>query len=980
MIRKMIVRTLVVSLVVVSVLTAPALAGAQTGEGSLRGYIKDEQGGVLPGVTVTATSPALLAPVVAVTDTEGYYRLLNLPPGTYRIKLELVGFATILRDGILMRAGATFSIDFEMKVGALEETITVSGESPMVETGNPGSVMTIQGELVRAAPMTSRRLFTDVVEMAPGVRTRNVTGGYPGRAIYFHGAHIYSHAFQLEGAPASSFFDSAAHSMNTGGDLMQDAELKLGGADAASPLSTGVVMNVITPRGGNQFSGSVAYTYQPLSWNGDNTEGGRVKGGFPTVQATKQWDLSLGGPIVKDKVWFFSAYRYSDLTNGISRTATDLGFLRAFRPDFQPFDSTYGSHQPFVKVTTQLSQKHELAAFYQYDRNHILQGIERDADSLQYNTLGGGLMQGKVTSVWTNHFASQFSVAYSTKGGADKETYNRPYGVGPQVFVHREIFFSAGLPIGTGRLIQMNNLQSITWQPASMAILRGDLTYFREDWGGSHEFKTGIWAAPRLALDFWTRYLNEGFVLEEVRQIDRNEPAAGLVPFHRQYRTPTEVHTLSARQRDVGVYVQDSWKPHPRLTANVGLRVDFIRRRDALFNIDRMKSVEVGPRAGVSYLLTSDARTVLRASYGRIAEQVNGRDFVTRFGEGLPRGATIRDLYDVNADGIFETEIVTPAATAEVSEFEFDPDLHQPYIEDFIVGLRRQFRGQISVDVSATRRYYRDGYGLVDINGIYPDGPFQPFGGFGKVDPKRGLIYQQRNQTWNAAVFTILEAVVAKNLANNVQFLVSLNRQWSHESGTWNPTDPARFIQPDAFPNNRMLMLGFGNADHNTLDGRGQTQVNAYRPYSVSVAGRYFAPWGFMLAGSYMLQAGDYSGTIVTRLPAPDPRFGPARVVLADGTTQPNPLATTIRFAYPTRSEGQVRNETVRYLQLTLSRVFKVRGRQELEAMFNVFNLFNSGAHTNYQNGSNQLYSPNYLQPFNRYPPRGFAVGGRYRF
>src|SRR5437867_10646195 len=133
---------------------------AQTGDGSLRGYVKDQQGGVLPGVTMTARSEVLLTPVVAVTDTSGYYRLNNLPPGTYVITAELPGFATHRREGVLMRAGSTFAIDIELTIGTVTETITVSGESPMLETSKPTSVLNIDGELLRAAPVTARRLFS----------------------------------------------------------------------------------------------------------------------------------------------------------------------------------------------------------------------------------------------------------------------------------------------------------------------------------------------------------------------------------------------------------------------------------------------------------------------------------------------------------------------------------------------------------------------------------------------------------------------------------------------------------------------------------------------------------------------------------------------------------------------------------------------------------------------------------------------------
>ena len=199
-------RTLTASLVVALLFAAESALG-QTGDGSLRGYVKDEQGGVLPGVTVTGTSPALLAPVVVVTDSAGYYRLNNLPPGTFAISAELTGFSAHRREGIVMRAGLTFSVDIELKVGALTETVTVSGESPMIETSKPTSIMNIDGDLLRAAPVTSRRLFSDVLDLAPGVGSRNVDDGVGRRAYYFHGSHIYAHAFQLEGAPASAYID-----------------------------------------------------------------------------------------------------------------------------------------------------------------------------------------------------------------------------------------------------------------------------------------------------------------------------------------------------------------------------------------------------------------------------------------------------------------------------------------------------------------------------------------------------------------------------------------------------------------------------------------------------------------------------------------------------------------------------------------------------------------------------------------------------
>ncbi len=283
---------------------------------------------------------------------------------------------------------------------------------------------------MRSAPITSRRLFSDALDLAPGVGSRNVDDGVGRRAYYFRGSHIYAHAFQLEGAPASAYIDSAAHSMGMGGDTVQDVEIKLGGVDASTPMSTGVVMNVVTPRGQNQLKGSFSYSYQPLSWNGDNTKGGAAPGGLPTFQEVNQCDVSLGGKIIKDRVWFFGTYRYADLKNGISRTDQDLAYLRAFNPDFEPFDNFSVSKQPYVKVTTQAG-KHELSGLWQYDRNKFSSNRERDTHQINPRGAGGSMYLVKLNSVWGNSVQTSFSASYNNKGGNAEDTYDELPGLRP---------------------------------------------------------------------------------------------------------------------------------------------------------------------------------------------------------------------------------------------------------------------------------------------------------------------------------------------------------------------------------------------------------------------------------------------------------------------------------------------------------------------------------------------------------------------
>ena len=265
-----------------------------------------------------------------------------------------------------------------------------------------------------------------------------------------------------------------------------------------------------------------------------------------------------------------------------------------------------------------------------------------------------------------------------------------------------------------------------------------------------------------------------------------------------------------------------------RLTLNGGVRVDFVRRFDDIYEVERMNSTNIGPRFGFAFLVTADARNVLRGFGGRVHEQVNGRDPITTFATTTNRFR--RDIYDANGDGIFEQEIITPAATA-----------HQPagVRSRPAPALSRRVRARLRPAVPRPDQPRRVGvtallHGRLRRSGHQRHlsvGPNQPFLGFGRVDPNQGKIMQQTNATWSKVVVTNVEAILAKNLSHNFQVMTSLTRQWQHLDGTWNPTDPARFIQPDAFANNRDLSRHlFGNGDDDSLDGGGNESGVAYRP------------------------------------------------------------------------------------------------------------------------------------------------------
>jgi len=283
---------------------------------------------------------------------------------------------------------------------------------------------------------------------------------------------------------------------------------------------------------------------------------------------------------------------------------------------------------------------------------------------------------------------------------------------------------------------------------------------------------------------------------------------------------------------------------------------------------------------------------------------------------------------------------------------------------------------------------YKDMYGRIDINGFYPSGPNQPFGGFGKVDPARGIVYQQTNNTWSRLNYTAIELTATKNLSHGFQFMAGINRQWQEMTGDWNPTDPARFIQPSAFANDKLLYMPRGNNEDNSLPITTGTTVHTYGPtwqkYRLNFGGSWYAPYGVVFAASYTVEAGPWTGPVVTQLPVGDPQlavFGPGIVTSSTGVTQSNPLSTRMRFAYPTRGEGQVMAPAQKTLGLKIGKKIDLMGTHNVELAANIFNILNAGDFTQYNyNGANEQFNPNYLGMRNQQPARALQATIGYRF
>jgi hypothetical protein len=961
-------------------LVAGGIALAQTG-GSLRGTVRDASVAVLPGVTVTATSDALMGSQTAVTDARGRYRITNLPPGDYILTFDLPAFATFQRKGIVLRARANFQVDATLEVRGVEEAVTVTAETPMLEIAQPSNALNVEGEFQRHMPLRARRNWSDFLELTPGIVARPIDDG-SGRMIYFgHGAEHFQNVVQLEGMAVQNYNDAQPAYVGMGADMIKDIQLKSGGVEASEPLGTGMVINVITKSGGNDFRGSVGYALQPMGWNDDNTptEGNFI--GTTTKRKVSQLDVSFGGPIRRDRVWFFASYRYANLETGISRSAEQMEILQAFDPNFEPFNSTSLSHQPYAKLSAKIKANHGLNVYYQSDRLRRTRDWDYYYEPISLDYTGGSLFGAKLTSVWRSNTTSQITFSYNNKGRSDKDNLEDLPGSGPQIQIFRDTEEWGGRLWGSGLLLAGGNLFSLDLGPSSITLIRADVTHHVADWGGSHELQTGVYAAPRLHHDRETHHMNDGFVLEGRHLVDKNDPGSGTIPFIRWFYDPPVVPSLAARDRDIGIYFQDAWRPTPRLTLNLGIRADWANRYDGLHDITRMSnSLALGPRFGFSYLITEDARNVLRGSVVRVHEQVGGRDSATAVRPGS--FASTLTVYDYDRDGVFETEFFTPGATATLAAHQFDPDLHQPWVDEAIVGFRKQFPKQLVLDVAWIHRTFRNRYTAIDVNGFYPEGPFQPFGGFGRIDPDRAQVWQRTNATWDRLVFDALELTVTQRLPGKLQFMAGLTRQWQHISGDWNPTDPARFIQPDAFPNNKLIWSTRGGGSNSF--SYSTTYGPMWRKYSVRLGGVWFAPHGIVVAASYTQLAGPWSGPLLEKLDKNDPdvlQFGPAKVVSETGSVQSNPLATIYRFVGPTRGDGQVKKSDVMRIGLKVAKTIALGGTRELELGASIFNLPNLSGHHQYKYvGANQTWSPHFLKEQNRQSPRALQLTFVFRY
>ena len=740
---------------------APAVASAQA---SIAGVVKDRSGAVLPGVIVEAVSPVLIEKSRTVlTGTGGQYRIVDLRPGTYTVIFSLSGFTTVRREGLELSGSATATIDVEMNVGAVEETVTVTGSSPMVDVQSVQQQRVLSKDVIDTLP--TGRTTINVAALIPGMQLSTTfsgegqdVGGSTGevqQTLSIHGSRGGDMRRMVDGLSMQSQGTSvSAFAANSG--MIQEVTVDTA-AGSAEQSAGGVRMNIIPREGGNTFTGSLFVTGTNEDLQSDNIDQElRDRGLVSTSSVRSNWEINpaFGGPLQRDKLWFFVSGRSSAVNNYIPGAIANVNAGNANSFAFTPDPSFRGSRDTLWRningrVTWQVNPKNKVSLFVDVqDRcscidSRALTAREASAD---FRFPWKRLVTATYTAPITNRVL--FEAGYAHK--PEDWGYFTPEGL--------EQF---------EQFVGINN-------QANGAFYRGPRPYFMASMRFKAELMDDSW---RAAVSYVTgaHALKVGYQDHTGRTLGNfNIPVAnnlsytfnGLTPVSITQRAP---YTSETHVHDGGIYAQDRWTLD-RLTLNLGLRWDFYRtsfpdqtlgptvytpNRNVTFPAADLASLDdITPKLGVAYDLFGDGKTAIKASLSKYVEQLT---YTGTYGDSAnPAQRTVqsvtRQWNDNDLDFIPDCNLVNPLENDEclqinnlafgnpVPSTTYDTDiLHgwgkRGYNWETSVNVQHEVVNNVSVDVGYFRRWY--GNFLATDNRALASSDFT---GFSVVAPSDGRL------------------------------------------------------------------------------------------------------------------------------------------------------------------------------------------------------------------------------------------------
>ena len=534
----------------------PALVLAQAAAtGVLVGKVVDASGGVLPGVTISLKSVEALGQFTGVSDVKGEYRVANLPPATYEVRAEIPGFDVLTRT-IQVRVGATQNLDFTMVIGGIKETVTVVADAPIVDTERAGMAVNVNNTALTSLPISTSRRYTDVWALMPGA---NVNPAAPESGASINSRYTAENSVNVDGMNATDAYGESTVTVAFAYDAVQDMQAKMIGMDAED-VGTGGILNVVTKSGGNQLHGSAALFVIPQSFNDTNVSG------IPANRRQDiQPDFTLGGPIQRDRVWFFGAYK---------RAQTDETINNA------PVPRETRGNLFFGKITGQMSANHRASVTLQYDPTTQSNSVIRSATSsaamqiADPTAFGKGVLGGPFVGVNYSWVVSQTKLFQLVANYSQKKSDTEPMG-----------------DFGTTRIIQNNPNDNImgslttTSQAGSYGIeatSHRQMLYlypslsFNVNKGGSHDFKVGAQFYPR----FRDVATNNQSAIEYYFRPNGTTGGSDVLFERDTFRNMGNTGSDVSNQRDqkwYGFFFQDRWRLRSNLTIKAGVRFDWVK-------------------------------------------------------------------------------------------------------------------------------------------------------------------------------------------------------------------------------------------------------------------------------------------------------------------------------------------------------------------------------------------------------------------
>ena len=723
--------------------------GTMQDTGTIRGTVKDTEGNPLPGVNVIVTGPAIMGQATGVTNESGNFRIPLLRVGTYTIATELAGFQPMKREGVYVGLSATVTLALEMKPATLEEQITVTAPSPVVDIRKSSTGKSFTYDLMQNLPI-NRDLGT-VVTLAPGVvSSQTVKGGTAANTIY-----------HVDGLYANDP-DNAQTGVNIDFNMYEEVEVQTGGMSADIGIASGGYVNVVTKSGGNKFSGVVQAFYNREPWTTLVVPEDQLRSmglGKPAVAIfSLETTGSIGGPIIKDKLWFFANARYAGTDNR-------SGFVPWTSPqgvnygDFNREEWRWGA---MAKFTFQPSKNLKITAngnATELYRNTRANGIYMPYDCTYTDSPWGNYSAfGSVTYIIDSNTYVEARVGFlevsanlllpdPSQSGEDLNNVAHNYDA------------YTGFYFGTG-----DRTNEWIGRPTTQASLH--LTRFQDNFiGGDHEIQAGFevatvacnWSDWQNTPLWQTWYNGNPHYWRGLYGLNGPDPTHGDGQI-RLYVMGTDKENSMAKSRGIrySAYVQDSWTIKNRLTVNFGLRFDGTRgwipdlhknRTGGIaysvgeaymkpqFGVNLYDEVSqegvnpfvkwsiFAPRLGLTYDLFGNGKTALKFHIGRYSDWLYASLIVSY--NPLRLSYYTFDWWDDNNNGVPDEAgidryngIWSPSPMVKMREYWsrlVDPDLKATYDDQITFGIDHELFANFKLGVSYM---YKKKKNIID-DGLY---------------------------------------------------------------------------------------------------------------------------------------------------------------------------------------------------------------------------------------------------------------------